>query len=176
MPTFSHYSCFDPQVDRPLAELSRQAAKAHFDLVITTRQARLHELRALLKTDNVELNGSEAGLQHLNEWFAANVERDSESPERLKPIWYSVVHDVAVFLGEEIIHRAPTLRWDLCLHGRRNLSFQRPVLAGFTKVANPKYTADLDFAIGTYAHRLIHGNESDRSLFPNIVRSALEKA
>lgn len=39
-------------------------------------------------------------------------------PERLRNVWYAVVNDIALFLGDTVVSRAPTLRWDLFLAGK----------------------------------------------------------
>lgn len=174
MVNFSNYQCFDPGVDRPLSDVTKAEAKKHYDLLMAKKTERIAQLKALLKESGIELIGDESSIQKLNDWFYENVERSDEKPSRLKPIWYSVVNDIALFLGEEIIRRAPALRWELYLSGKKNLSFQRPVIIGFPKVKNLKYNIDLDWAIGAYAHRIIAKKEDVRDLFVRMVKSAVE--
>ena len=176
MTDFSDYECFDPGVDRPLSQVSKADALAHYNLLMREKQKRIAQLKALVEKSNVHLNGSDEFIQMLNDWFFENVERSETEPSRLKSIWYSVVNDIALFMGEEIIKRAPNLKWELYLWGKKNLSYQRAVIMGFSKVTNPKYNMDLDWAIGVYGHRIVAENEKEHDLFVRIVRSAVENA
>jgi hypothetical protein len=173
---FDGYQCFDPGVDRPLSEVTKTEAKKHFDLLMREKDARIAELRKLVQRSGIELNGSDDSIQKLNDWLFLHVEQSEKELGRLKPIWYSVVNDIALFLGEEIIRRARNPRWELLLSGKKNLSFQRPVITGFSKVTNPKYNIDLDWTIGVYGHRIISKNEEERDLFVRIVKSAIQNA
>jgi hypothetical protein len=100
-------------------------------------------------------DGSDTAIQDLNDWFVANVEPDPDNPGRLSPEWYSVVHDVALFLGDLIIERCPGLRWEFFTGGKNDVAYQRQVLAGFTQVPNSKYNLDLDRRVATYGHRIV---------------------
>lgn len=176
MVDFSNYECFDPGVDRPLSEVTKAEAQKHYDHLMSQKSRRIAQLKDLLKHSGVDLNGDDSSIQKLNDWFFKNVEPSEKDPESLMPIWYSVVNDIALFLGEEIIRRAPNLRWQLFLSGKKNLSYQRPVVIGFSKVKNPKYNIDLDWTIGVYGHRIIAKNEEERDLFVQIVNSAVKDA
>jgi hypothetical protein len=39
------------------------------------------------------------------------------------PEWYSVVHDVALFLGDLMIARCPELRWEFFTGGKKNVAY-----------------------------------------------------
>jgi len=173
---FSDYRCFDPGVNRPLSEVTKVEAKEHYDRLMSEKGERIAQLKNLLKKNGFDLKGDDSSIRTLSNWFFENVERSDSEPDRLKPIWYSVVNDIALFLGEEIIRRAPALRWELFLSGKKNMSYQRPVILGFPKVKNPKYNLDLDWAIGVYGHRIVAGEEDERDLFIRMVKSAVEDA
>ena len=112
-------------------------------------------LHRLLQANDVELAGTDAGIQDLNDWFRANVEANPDVPGRLLPEWYWVVNDVALFLGDVMISRCPALRWEFFTAGKKNISFQRHVGGGFSRVPGPKYSVDLDHRVAIYAHRII---------------------
>ena len=107
------------------------------------KPARIEMLRQLLKT-NGELSNTDDGILRLNEWFLANVEPDPDQPGRVLPEWYSVVNDVALSLGEVIIERCPGLRWEFFTGGKKDASYQRHVIMGFSHVPNPKFNVDID--------------------------------
>jgi hypothetical protein len=149
------YEIYNVGVSAPLNTLPRAEARRAFNKVMEEKPARIEMLRQLLMASGVELSGTDAGIQDLNDWFAANVEPDSDNPGHLTPDWYSVVNDVALFLGDVIIGRCPGLRWEFYTGGKKDVSFQRHVIMGFTQIPNPKYSLDIDRAIATYGHRIV---------------------
>ncbi len=176
MVDFSNYECFDPGVDRPLSQVTKAEAQKHYDYLMSQKSRRIGQLGDLVGRSGIDLKGDDGSIQKLNDWFFKNVQPSEEDPERLMPIWYSVVNDIALFLGEEIIRRAPNLHWQLSLSSKKDVSYQRPVIVGFSKVKNPKYNIDLDWAIGVYGHRIIAKNEDEKDLFVSIVQSAVNDA
>jgi hypothetical protein len=87
-----------------------------------------------------------------------------------------VVNDVALFLGDAIVERAPGVRWVFHDRGSRDLSFQRHVLVGFKSVPNPRYHVDIDLLVATHAHRIVAGLSERRDTFQALVRGAEDKA
>jgi hypothetical protein len=169
------YESFDPGVSVPLHELPKREAKAAFDRLMAAKDARIDALRGLLKRNGIELGTSDDALQDLNDWFRSEVEADPNNAGRLRPIWYSVVNDIALFLGDLIIERAPNIRWTFFDKGTKDVSFQRHVLTGFAKVKNPKYNVDIDRLVATYGHRIIAGEEVEEDDFWRWVKAAESK-
>lgn len=139
------------------------------------REDRLAQLRQLLHRNGLELSSSDEGIQLLNDWFRNEVEGDQASG-RLLPYWYAVVNDIALFLGDVIIERCPSLHWVMFDKGAKDVAFQRHVIMGFTGVTNPKYNIDIDSALATYGHRLVAGHPVERDAFVIWVSSAQAKA
>jgi hypothetical protein len=136
---------------------------------------RIDELRRLLASNGVVLSSDDEGLQRLNDWFRAEVE-GGQTPGRLRSVWYAVVNDLALFLGDVVIERCPGLRWVMFDQGSRDAAYQRHVLMGFTKVANPKYNFDIDLATATYAHQIVEGQDVPGDAFVTWISSAEEDA
>jgi len=149
------YEIYHPGVFGPLHTLPRAEARRAFNQLMNAKPGRIQMLRRLLRANGVELAGTDAGIQDLNDWFLANVEADPGKPGRLLPAWYSVVNDVALFPGDVMIPRCPGLRWEFFTWGKKNASYQRHVIMGFTQVLNPKYDIDIDAAVAAYAHRIV---------------------
>lgn len=149
------YEVYHPGVFGPLNTLPREEARRAFNTLIEAKPGRIEMLRRLLKANGVDLTGTDVGLQDLNDWFRANVEADPGNPGRLLPEWYSVVNDVALFLGDVMIGRCPGLRWEFFTGGKKNVSYQRHVIMGFSRVPNTKYNLDVDRRVATYAHRIV---------------------
>jgi hypothetical protein len=169
------YEVFDPGVDRPLAELPRKQARAAFDRLMGARGERLSQLRQLAAANGIDLDAAD-GVQRLNDWFVASVRPAPEDGGRLANIWYSVVNDIGLFLGERAIDAsAGTLRWEFFTSGKRDMAYQRPVLMGF-KVSNPRYNLDPDLLVGMYGHRVVRGEDVDPSFFANLLLAAAARS
>jgi hypothetical protein len=110
----------------------------------------------------------------LNE-FRESVEGDA-STERLNSIWYAVVNDLALYLGDVMIQRSPALRWMFFDKGSKHLSYQRHVIMGFSKVPNPNYNSDIDLLLAAYGQRIIAGQEVAPDAFVSWVCDAQMKA
>jgi hypothetical protein len=149
------YEIYHPGVVGPLHTLPRAEARRAYDRVMAEKPARIEMLRRLLKANGIELSSTDDGIQELNDWFIANLEADPVNPGRLLPEWYSVVNDVALFLGDVILGRCPGLRWEFYTGGKRNVAYQRHVIMGFSRVRNPKLNVDIDRNVATYAHRIV---------------------
>jgi hypothetical protein len=158
--TWDDYEVYDPGAFGPSNMLSRTDARRAFNLLMEAKPGRIGMLRHLLSVNRVELSTAESSIQDLNDWFRLNVEADQNKPGRLTPDWYSVVNDIALFLGDVMIERCPGLRWEFYIWGTKNTSYQRPVIMGFTRVPNPKYNIDIDAAVAAYGHRIIESRGS----------------
>lgn len=165
------YEIFDPEVDRPLAELSRRDARAAYDRLMAAIPDRLGQLQVLL-----DANGVGAGdLAAVDEWFFRSVEEDAGTGGRLAPVWYSVVNDIGLMLGERVIASANgSLRWDMVDAPKKDMSFQRHVIRGF-RCLDPRYYVDFDLLVGMYGHRIVRGEESGSGLLERLLAASLAK-
>jgi hypothetical protein len=172
---WSGYEVFDPSIDRPMAELPRKQARAAFDRLMAAREERIRQLHRLAAANGIDLDAAD-GVQRLNDWFIASVEPDPEGRQRLANVWYSVVNDIALFLGERAIAASGgTLRWAFFTAGRKDIAYQRPVLMGFD-VPNPRYNVDLDLVLGMYGHRVVRGDAVDPGFFTNLLGAAADRS
>lgn len=175
-PGWDEYEIYHPGTLGPLSELPRAQARAAYDRLMAARGERERQLRRLVNAYGVDFDRTDAGVQRLNDWFRKHVQADLAVPGRLMPEWYSVVNDVALFLGDTMIERNPHLRWDFCTAGRKNISYQRHTIAGFTQVANPRYRIDIDRVVAVYGHRVVAGEQVDSDGFVQSLHAALKYA
>ena len=91
-------------------------------------------------------------------------------------MWYAVVNDIGLFLGQVIQERAPNLKWAFIEKPPSHLSFQRHAIVGFTRVPNRQFTLDIDNAVATYGHRVISGASVPQDAFVRWVDDAVGKA
>lgn len=170
------YEPFDPGIWGPLHELSRKDARAAYDRLMSEKPQRIEALKAVLERNGVISGESLADVQALNDWFRVEVEPDEANPARLRPIWYSVVNDIALFLGDLMIQRSPNLKWTFFDKRKKDAAFQRHVIIGFKEVANPDFYIDIDAAVASDAHRIIVGKPVPEDSFCRILRYAESKA
>jgi hypothetical protein len=170
------YVPFDPGVSGPLQDVARREAREAFERLMSEKATRIQMLRSLLQTNGVVLEGSDEGVQELNDWFRENVEPSRLEPGRLGNLWYAVVNDIALFLGDVMIERAQGLRWEFFTGGKKDASFQRHVIAGFSRVPNPKYNVDIDAAVATYGQRVVADQAVNEDAFLQWIENAVQKA
>ncbi|HVS14367.1 MAG TPA: hypothetical protein VMV46_10600 [Thermoanaerobaculia bacterium] len=172
---WNDYEVFDPGVDRPLNELPRAVATMAYLELMAVKNHRVDQLRRLAAANGIDID-AESGLRDLNRWFDKSVSPSASNPQRLESRWYSVVNDIALLLGDQIVERSgQTLRWQLCKGERKNVSYQRPVIVGF-EVKNANYNLDLDLLVGMYGHRLLQGQPANPDYFESLVTSAIARA
>lgn len=175
-PGWDGYDVYHPGVVGLLPELPRREAQGAYDRLMTARGERERQLERLVGAYGVVLDRTDAGIQRLDDWFREHVAADPAAPGRLAPKWYSVVNDVALFLGDTMIERAPQLRWDFCTAGRKNISYQRHTITGFTQVPNPRYCIDVDSMVAVHGHRIVAGESVDHDAFVRILKVAQKYA
>jgi hypothetical protein len=160
------YEIYHPGVFGPLNTLPRAEAQGAYNLLMDSKRERIDMLGRLLAANGVELRTDDAGIQDLNDWFRATVQEDPDMPGRLLPDWYSVVNDVGLFLGDVMIERHPNLRWEFFTWGKRDVSYQRHVIMGFS-TEDPKFrtNVDIDSWVATYGYRIIQGQEVEPDAF-----------
>jgi len=169
------YRVFDPGVYGPLHEASRKEAHAHHEKLMAEKEERKDQLTELLSRRGVEFGNDNRSVQECNDWFRAAVEEDPDNRGRLAPVWYSIINDIGLYLGDTLIERAPSLHWELFTGGKGDAAYQRPVIMGFA-VKNPKFNVDFDHLVGVYGHNVVRGAEVEPDRFVAALRSAEAKA
>ncbi len=146
------YVPFDPGVVGPLRDAPRELAEDHFARLMAARPERRAQLAALWSRDR---GGSldDAAVADVSTWLAAAL--DAAGPDALTggdaDRWSGLVADVALWLGERAIAAAPALRWEMLTLPKKATGYQRPVLVGFTRVAERGYYCDVAHLVASWA-------------------------
>ena len=168
---------YEPYDPGPLGSLPRRDARPAFDRLMASRWSRIAEVRALMVRNGVQLEADDRpALQTANDWFRAEVEPDPSRPERLRPLWYAVVNDLALVVGEAVVARVPGVHWQFFTAGARDVAYQRHVLMGFSKVPNTRYNFAVDLGRAIYGQRVIAGLPVEPDAFVKWVEAAAAKA
>lgn len=170
------YEPYVPPHYGPLHEMPRSQARECYKHLMAAKPERIEQLRKLLDANGVRLDSSDAGIQALNDWLRENVEPSMDNPERLHNLWYAVVNDVGLFLGDILISRYSGLRWEMFTAGRKNVAYHKHVIVGFAHVPNPRYNIDIDRLVATFAYRVVKGLPEASDYFLTVIRAAATRA
>ena len=167
------YVIFDPMVNRPLHELSREEARTAYNWFLANIPARLDELSRLVTADGVELNYSESSLTSLHDWFYEVVREEwALNNSAPSPELFSVCNDIGVYLSEFVIRSAKDIKWSFFTKDKRGLSYQRPVVSGFN-VKNLDYHIDFDYLLCGYAFRILKTGNKENDIFAAMIKKAV---
>jgi hypothetical protein len=142
MITWGDYTPFDARVAGALRDAERADAEDHFARLMAARPERLAQLARIAARHGVALEPAALGA-----WLVAVAPEAAADPAR----WTGLVADVALWVGERLIARAPALRWELFVSHKKATGYQRPVLVGFTRVADRHYYVDVAFMVASWA-------------------------
>ncbi|WP_284294313.1 hypothetical protein [Luteimicrobium album] len=146
---------------KPPKALSRKEARRVYEHCMASRPQRREMLARLLGSSGIALAASDSGIQELNDWFLQHLEPDPDRPGRLGGEWYSVCHDIGLFLGDTMIERHPKLHWEFFVWGKTSNAFQRHVIMGFSTEDPKRHTnLDIDGSVATYGHRVVESRGS----------------
>lgn len=137
------YEIYDPGVSGPWQELTRSAAKAAHARLMAVKPTRLQLLSQSLENNGIGLPQPEIAtnqdLDNVERWFLENVEPDPGRRYDLDPVWFSIISDLALYIGDVMIHRGQNLSWGMFTASKESSSYQETVIVGFQDVADPNY-------------------------------------
>jgi hypothetical protein len=169
------YEPYMPPHPGPLLELTRRQARECFEHLTKSLPDRIQQLQGLFATNGLPLGVDCESIQQIDDWFRVNVEANPAEPGRLRNIWYALIADLGLLLGSIMVQRHPHLRWEMLVGGKREVSYQRHVIVGFSR-AYPRFYVDPAFAISTYAHAIIESEDVRQNLFMAMLQATDEDA
>jgi hypothetical protein len=150
------YEPFQPGVVGPLGSVSRPEARESFKRRMASKSTRIEMLGRLVRINGGdELSHSESAIQMLNDWFVEHIEIDPANPGQPQAWWNSISNDVALYLGEYLILECPWLEWQMWTKGKRDVSYQRPVVVGFRNAGFDNFSWDVHRQVASYSHRIM---------------------
>ena len=162
---WSDYDHYHPIVRGRPGEFGRADAIREYDHLMGSRRSRIAELTDLLARNGILLNDQDDSIAEVNRWFVANVTPYVENPNRPDPMWYAVIKDLSLFLGELIIKRNPGLSWGMAVWGGSlNPSFQRHVVVGFPP-EGMNIAFDTDLRLASYGVSIVRKQPFDDNQF-----------
>jgi hypothetical protein len=170
------YQPFVAGVAGPLREAPRAIAQDHFDRLLAARPVRKAALAALWHrhggpAEVAALDADDAPAR-LGGWLAAALPALADHEGAVA----ALVVDVALWLGDRMIARAPQLRWQLLIEPKKATGYQRPVLVGFTRVDHDRYYVDIAHLIASWAQVAARGKPARADFLATIEAVTLADA
>lgn len=159
---WDNYSPYVPPHRGPLEDMPRAQARESFHHLLDSLGDRRGELLKLLGDNGVDVDlSTKIGLSAADNWYRSSVERSETDPRRMRNVWYSVSNDIGLVLGDVFLARHPTLSWHFYTGGRKDISYHKAVIIGFTVPKNKKYNFNPIGGVVTYGTRLAQGLSTD---------------
>ncbi len=154
--SFDGYESYQPVAAKPLHTVTRAEAIAESENLLAHKAERIAQVTALFQRNTGAPDG-DVSFDDVDRWFVANVERSADEPDRPRPLWYMVMNDYGLLLGEELIRRHPTLHWLLFVADPKGAYYQRTVVGGFQHVRNKDFHVDFTMQLVVVASRAVEG-------------------
>jgi hypothetical protein len=138
-----------------------------------------------MRDNGIRLSGSDDDVRAMNHWFIRHVEASAQRPNRLAPLWYAVVNDVTLYLGDQLVARTKVLRWafevsegcdtaPVPIIGRGRVATEHPGLCiAFPVGKDREYHMRLDDLVADYALAVLADRHVDADYFLNILLAAV---
>lgn len=181
---FTGYEIYDSGVETsgPPEQWRRSDAEKSFHYFVDNLDKRIAMLNWLTtRNDGPKLDFTDESVAALNEWFVDRAEPNPDQenwPGGLTAEWYSVVADTKAYLGEILRKRKPHLRWELCTRSKKDVDYQKPVIAGFTNVPNKSYHIDYGRIVAVLGVRIVKNElrEDSRRILLNVLLDDIASA
>lgn len=171
------YVAYDHIIDGNPADIKRVDAQQAYNHFIAKKDQQIPRLRTLLQLNGAHLTDEYDGLVKLNAWFISNI-KSSEGrfgPDtQIDPMWSNIIFDLHIFLSEIIIARTENVSWCFNINVPKNeISYQHPVLSGFSKIYTKGYYHNIGLALFNYATGIL---EQEFQVEDNFFNYLLESA
>lgn len=155
-------------------EASPEVARRWFDELMTARGDRRRALQALWAAGDgaataLTLDADDAPAQ-LGGWLVAAL------PGTAADLASGIAADVALWLGDRCIARAPQLRWEFYTAHKKAAGFQRAVLTGFRGVDDPRYYVDVAHLVAAWIDLAARGRRARADFLAVIEATTLRDA
>ena len=139
-------------------------------LFLSQVDVRVDILSSHLSSNGFILSTDPDSLERLNTWFVSEVL--SGEPPEVTPYIYSLCLDISIYLSNILMSKYEKLKWCLVTKPPRHVSFQRPVVRGFSDKVLDSNGLDLDYLMCQYAHRIKSMKSLEEGLFQSWITSA----
>ncbi|MEP4197001.1 MAG: hypothetical protein ABJL99_15355 [Aliishimia sp.] len=171
----SEYDVFQPKLAKPCHLAERKEAKVAYEWYVDSVSERIEILKDFVaKCDYPILEGRDL-LPVLNDFFFG-VCAEIKGQEKPGPLEFSLASDINMYIGNLLMQKFDNLHWAFHTFGKSDINYQSPVIMGFSKVKNKKYSREFFGPIGGYAIRIVQGKPKEDDLFLKLYDSCVKFA
>jgi hypothetical protein len=131
------YAVFQPKLDKPYNLAERKEAKVAYDWFIESIPERIEILQCFVRKCGYPVLEGRDFLPVLNDFYFS-VCSEIAGQEKLGPLELSLANDINMYVGDLLVQEFDNLNWAFHTFGKSDVSYQRPVLMGFSKVKDKK--------------------------------------
>ena len=124
------------------------------------KEERKSQILGLMQRNGLDFTCDHDSYIALTEWILQHAEPNPQDPERLRNLWYAVVNDLGLLLGDCAIQEHPNLRWEMWTRAKRDAFYHRHVITG--RPGPKRAPVDFDGLVAVVAHRAIAGMPVER--------------
>jgi hypothetical protein len=149
-----------------------ELARRWFDELMAARDARRQALQALWSADDdaaTQLDADDAPAR-LGAWLVTAL------PGTGAALASGLAADVALWLGDRCVARAPQLRWTFYTAHKKAGGFQRAVLTGFGRVDDERYYVDVAHLVAAWIDLAARGRRARPDFLAVIEQTTLGDA
>jgi hypothetical protein len=163
------YRPFEPMVRGALAQADPQLARQNYDKLMGELDGRLGQLAALTSSVGVTLDLTIGSVDAVESWLCGSIERSTDDPQKLMPVWYSVANDVGLYIGEVATRNIAGLAWQFN-ENRASEGFQRHVIGEKSLPGGAGWTWDVSMSVVSLAYEVIDGKRPRLPFFSKVLR------
>ncbi len=183
-----HFPGYDPYISSQPVMIEYLPTDYGRDAFLHMMQARARRVRmivATLKDNGITVRASDDCWTAIGQWITATIEPNKEQSKNqalFRPLWYSLLLDLSILLGEQMISLKPGTCWyfwgDLP-DGYSDIRTRSPLIARPESDKHPSgnmcFPMELVFAAATTAMtNKLNNNSSDKQWGKHLFRLALQ--
>lgn len=173
------YTAYNHPFDTNPSELTRVDAQDNFNYFIAHKNEQVLRLKKLLSKNKLKLTGESNDIRDINKWINKNVclskddffvDEDGEKQFFIHPDWSNILFDLSIFISEIIIQNTDNVSWSFNVKVPSNeVSYQHPVLSGFSKIKSKGYYQNIGLSIFNYVGDIIENSENATDDYINFI-------
>ncbi|WP_428540168.1 hypothetical protein [Profundibacter sp.] len=169
----SEYEVFRPKLNKPCHLAERKEARAAYNWFIESIPERIKGLKDFVNECGYPVLEGRDFLPVLNDFGVCS---EIVGHEKLGPLELSLAIDINMYIGDLLVQKFDNLHWVFHTFGKSDVNYQCPVIMGFSKIRNKKYSIEFFRIIAGYGIRILEGEPKEDGLFIRLYDYQAKKA
>lgn len=173
------YTAYDHIFEGNPSEMTRENARDSFNHFIKHKNEQVLRLEKLLAQNGLRFTGDSDDIRAINMWLNKNIcyseydfyiDEDGIKQNYINPDWSNILFDLGIYISEIVIQNTDNVSWTFNENVPRNeISYQSPVLTGFSKIKSKGYYRNFGLALFNYAQEIIENPDDASDDFFNFI-------